>query len=461
VEPRKLKSFVLSIDKDEGFFYFGEGVIDVQDHHVNVGILGLGTVGTGVARILLTQQDLLRTRSALTFTLHTIVELNWDKERDLDLSGVECITDAQKMLENPEIDIIVETIGGYEPAFTFIATALRNRKHVVTANKALIATRGRELFQIAKENGVDLLFEASVGGGIPIIKGLREGLVANQIERVYGILNGTSNYILTRMHQEELEFGQALAEAQAKGFAEADPTLDVSGGDAAHKLTILASIAASGFVNYQDLYIEGIQNITKLDINFAKSFGYTIKLLAVMRRMENGLDLRVHPTLVPNNHLLAAVNNELNAVFVKGDFVGNTMFYGPGAGERPTASSIVSDIVDLSRDLLLKEGEQFSCRTLNPEQGIPVVPVEQIRNRFYLRFFTLDAPGILSKISGVLAQNGISISSMVQLETHGKDNYVPIVLLTHEASEQAMKQALDAIGKFDFIQENYLRIRLF
>ncbi|NLY74082.1 MAG: homoserine dehydrogenase [Firmicutes bacterium] len=433
----------------------------MNDHEVNIGILGLGTVGTGVAKILLTQQELLKTRSTLTFRLKSIAEIDWETKRDLNLDGVQCLTDARRVISDPEIDIVVETIGGTEPAFSFICEALRNRKHVVTANKALIATRGRELFKIAKENGVDLLFEASVGGGIPIIKGLREGLVANKIEKMYGILNGTSNYILTRMHQDELEFDQALKEAQAKGFAEADPTLDVGGGDAAHKLTILASLAASGMVDFNALYVEGITAVTKLDISFAKSFGYTIKLLATYRSLANGLDLRVHPTLIPNSHLLAAVNKELNAIFVKGDFVGDTMFYGPGAGERPTGSAIVSDIVDLSRDLLLKEGEQVSNRVIDPEQSVKVVPISEIYNRFYLRFFTFDKPGVLSKIAGVLGENNISISSMVQLETHGKDNYVPIVLLTHEASEAAMEKALQEIGKFEFVKENYLRLRLF
>jgi homoserine dehydrogenase len=433
----------------------------MQDHQVNIGVLGLGTVGTGVTRVLTEQQDLLKTRAALTFNLKAIAELNWDKKRDLNLTGVNCTTKADDILEDPEIDIVVETMGGYEPAFSFISKALRNRKHVVTANKALVATKGRELFKIAAENGVDLLFEASVGGGIPIIKGLREGLVANKIESIYGILNGTSNYILTRMYQGELEFDQALKEAQAKGFAEADPTLDIGGGDAAHKLTILASIANTAFVDYKDLYVEGITEITKLDINFAKQFGYTIKLLAIYRALPEGIDLRVHPTLIPISHLLAAVNNEMNAAFVKGDFVGNTMFYGPGAGERPTASAIVGDIVDLSRDLLLKEGEQFCNRTINPNHEVKTVPIQKIRNRFYLRFSTLDAPGVLSKISGVLGENGISISSMVQLEAHGKDNYIPIVLLTHEASEESMERALQKIGKFDFIKDKYLRLRLF
>lgn len=433
----------------------------MKDHEVNVGILGLGTVGTGVAKILLTQRELLKTRSDLNFNLKSIAEINWNIDPDLNLDGVQCLTDAKQLITDPDIDIVVETIGGYEPAFSFISEALRNRKHVVTANKALIATRGRELFKIAKENGVVLLFEASVGGGIPIIKGLREGLVANKIESIYGILNGTSNYILTRMHQDDLEFGEALKEAQVKGFAEADPTLDVGGGDAAHKLTILGSLATSSMLDFNSLYVEGITSITKLDINFAKSFGFTIKLLAIFRALENGLDLRVHPTLIPNTHLLAAVNNELNAIFVKGDFVGNTMFYGPGAGERPTGSAIVSDIVDLSRNLLLKEGEAISNLPIDPERQMELAPIKEIRNRFYLRFFTYDKPGVLSKIAGVLGEKEISISSMVQLETHEKDNYVPIVLLTHKASEKAMEEALREIGKFDFVKENYLRLRLF
>lgn len=433
----------------------------MKDHQVNVGIIGLGTVGTGVARILLTQRELLNTRTALHFNLKAISEIDWKKPRDLDLSGVQCTSNADDILTNPDIDIVVETIGGYEPAFSFIKKALQNHKHVVTANKALIATKGWELFKLAEENGVDLLFEASVGGGIPIIKGLREGLVANTIESIYGIVNGTSNFILTRMHQDELEFTEALREAQVKGFAEADPTLDVGGGDAAHKLTILASIASSGFVDFNRIHVEGITAITKLDIGFAKSFDYVIKLLAIYRRMEDGLDLRVHPTLIPNTHLLAAVRQELNAIFVKGDFVGDTMFYGPGAGERPTGSAIVGDIVDLSRDLLMKEGEQFSTRTINPSKVVNIIPIAQIKNRFYLRLFTLDAPGVLSKISGVLGECGISISSMVQLETHEKDHYVPIVLLTHEAPEAAMEKALLTIRQFDFVKDDYLRLRLF
>ncbi|MGI6623710.1 MAG: homoserine dehydrogenase [Acetivibrionales bacterium] len=433
----------------------------MENRKVNIGIIGLGTVGTGVARILLEQKELLKTRSSLSFNLKSISDLDWTRDRNLDLSEVYCTTDANELLDDPEINIVVETIGGYEPAFSFISKALNNRKHVVTANKALIATKGMELYKIAQENDVDLLFEASVGGGIPIIKGLREGLVANRFESIYGILNGTTNYILTKMHQEGLDFSDALKSAQEKGFAEADPTLDINGGDAAHKLTILGSIASNSFIPFEKIYVEGITRITKLDISFAQSFGMTIKLLAIYRRYNDGVDLRVHPTLISNSHLLAAVSNELNAIFVKGDFVGNTMFYGPGAGERPTASAIVSDIVDLSRDLLLKEGEKYCNRAISLTQNVRFVPIEDIQSRFYLRFMTKDKPGVLSMISGVLAQYGISISSMVQLESHEKDNYVPIVLLTHEALEKSMEQALKKIVEFDFVKEDYLRLRIF
>ncbi|HAA26302.1 MAG TPA: homoserine dehydrogenase, partial [Ruminiclostridium sp.] len=304
-------------------------------------------------------------------------------------------------------------------------------------------------------------FEASVGGGIPIIKGLREGLIANKIESIYGILNGTCNYILTKMHKDNVEFEDALKGAQTNGFAEADPTLDINGTDTAHKLSILGSLASDSIVPFDKIYVEGITGISKLDIDFAKSFGYTIKLLAIYRVFNGGIDIRVHPTLVSDTHLLSAVNNEMNAIFVTGDFVGNTVFYGPGAGERPTASAIVGDIVDLSRDLLLKEGQKYCNRTINPTADVKIIPIEEVANRFYLRLFTLDKPGVLAKISGVFADYRISISSMVQLETHEKDNYVPIVLLTHEASEKSMEQALRKIAQFDFVKENYLRLRIF
>lgn len=426
---------------------------------IQIGIVGMGVVGTGVAKILLHQGSLLTERTGRQFRLKTVVDLDWERDRGVDLSGVQTTTDFNALLSDPEIDLIVETVGGIEPAYTMVRQALTKGKHVVTANKALIALKGQALFKEAQENGVDLRFEASVGGGIPIIKSLREGLVANRIKSIYGIINGTSNYILTRMHQEGLDFAAALQEAQAKGFAEADPTLDVGGGDAAHKLTILASLAAGGFVDFQAIPVEGITGLTTLDINFAKSFGYVIKLLAICR-FNGKLDLRVHPTLVPGDHLLAAVNNELNAIFVTGDYVGDTMFYGPGAGQAPTASAIVSDLVDLAHGLGV-ERETAVAPVINPEKEVPLFSLEEVTNRFYLRLFTLDQPGILAQIAGVLAKYGISISSVVQLETHGTANYVPIVLLTHEASEKAMFNALAEIKEFSFVRPDILRLRLF
>jgi len=433
----------------------------MRDHIVNIGLLGVGTVGCGVVRILKEQTALLKRRSALTYHLKSAVDLDWSTPRGVDLEGVITSVDPGLVLEDPEIDIVVETIGGLEPAGTYISIALSRRKHVVTANKALVAQKGRELFRQARANGVDLLFEASVGGGIPIIKGLREGLVANRIETIYAILNGTTNYILTRMSQDGLDFAAALSQAQGLGFAESDPTLDVSGSDTAHKLAIMASIVSSAAVDLEKISVDGITGIAKIDVDFARSLGFAIKLLAICRQIDGRYDLRVHPTLIPQGHLLAAVGNEFNAVFVHGDFVGDTMFYGPGAGERPTASAIVSDLVDLSRDLLLNEGERFCCRTIDPAAEVEYLPLPEIANRFYLRLYTLDAPGILARIAGALAENCISISSVVQLEAHERDNYVPLVILTHEALEKAMDRALASIKEFSFVRDDLLRLRLF
>jgi len=435
--------------------------MDLEKREVSIGLLGVGTVGTGVAKILLNQAELLEHRTGISFRLKSALDLDWSRDRGVDLSSVRCVTSADEILDDPEIDIVVETIGGCDPAYQYILRALNNSKHVVTANKALIATKGRELFSAANASNTDILFEASVGGGIPIVKGLREGLVANRILNIYGIVNGTSNYILTRMHQDGLEFEDALREAQDRGFAEADPTLDISGEDAAHKLVILASIAASKMVDLSDIYTEGIAGVTKLDVDFAKSFGYTIKLLAICRMGDGEMDLRVHPTLVPDSHLLASVSHELNAVFVEGDSVGKTMFYGPGAGQLPTASAIISDIVDLARDIQLRANLGYRTRTIDPFAHPTVKPVKSVSSRFYLRLYTYDAPGILARISGILGAHEISISSVVQLETHVHDNYVPLVILTHSAREDQMERALAEITSLEVILPDYLRLRLF
>ncbi len=421
----------------------------------------MGTVGTGVADILLNQVSRLKARSGMEFCLKSIVDIDWSKSSRLDLSGVNKSSNALDIIEDPEIQIVVETIGGYQPAYDFICDCLKEGKHVITANKALIATRGRDLFKLAKDNNVDILFEAAVGGGIPIIKGLREGLVANDINSISGILNGTSNYILTKMHNENVDYDSALKEAQELGFAEADPFLDVSGGDAAHKLAILASIASSSIVDYDSIFTEGITRISSLDIKFAQKLGYTIKLLAICRISKEGLDLRVHPTLISNNHLLASINSELNAVFINSNYVGDTMFYGPGAGQHPTASAVISDMVDLSRDLRSNKREDFSSYIVPVDQEATLVPLENIQNRFYLRLYTYDGPGILAQISGILGDEGVSISSVMQLETHEKDNYVPVVILTHEAKENDMKNAIDKMNNLPFIRDELLSIRLY
>jgi len=431
----------------------------LAENRLNVGIFGLGTVGTGVARLLLNQRELLRARTGIDYRLKAAVDVRWG-HHDLDLSAVVCSEDPAVIIDDPEIRVVVETIGGTEIAYDLVQRAICAGKHVVTANKALIATKGRELFKLAREHHVDLLFEASVGGGIPIIKGLKEGLVGNRIISMEGILNGTSNYVLTKMYQDGMEFDEALRQAQVKGFAEADPTLDISGYDAAHKLAILASIVSSAVVDFDRIPVEGIADITKLDIDFARSFGYVIKLLAIFKDTDSGLDLRVHPTLVPGSHLLASVNNELNAISVTGDFVGNTAFYGPGAGQLPTASAVVSDIVDLSKDLLLRNGVGFCNRTIDPCDSPRLAPLGEISNRFYIRFFAYDAPGILAQVGSIFGKFGISIASVLQMEIHGKDNYVPLVILTHQAKEAAMNEAIEEIAAQSFVWGKPLCLRL-
>ena len=433
----------------------------MKKQKINIGLLGMGTVGTGVARILLEQGEILAERSGVEYNLKTVVDKDWSWDRNLNLSAVTTTEDVEEVLGDPEIEIVVETIGGIEPAYDYIMRAMASGKNVVTANKALIAIKGKDLFLQAQTYGVDFLFEASVGGGIPLLKSIAEGLVANKILSLYGIVNGTSNYVLTRMHQEGLDFNAALQEAQRKGFAEADPTLDVGGGDAAHKLTIMASLASGAMVDFYDTHVEGISDLTTLDIDFAKSFGYVIKLLAICRFVGDRMDLRVHPTLVPKEHLLAAVNNELNAVFVTGDYVGDTMFYGPGAGQLPTASAIVSNIVDISRNLVQNSNRSLSKQPINPQKEALSLPLEEIANRFYLRLFTMDRPGILSKIAGVLGEHEISISSVIQLEKHGKEDFVPIVLLTHLAPEKSMACAIKKIREYDFVHQDILCLRLF
>jgi homoserine dehydrogenase len=364
-------------------------------------------------------------------------------------------------LEDPKIHIVVELIGGLDAAREFSMKALDNRKHLVTANKALLALHGQEIYQAAAENRVDLGFEASVCGGIPIIRALREGLVANRIQLMLGIINGTANYILTQMSEEGQDFSSALAEAQKKGYAEADPTLDVEGLDAAHKLQILSSIAYGGYIDFDRIHVEGIRSISPLDIKYASEFGYKVKLLAIAKESEGGREVRVHPTLIPVNYILASVGGVFNAVYIKGDAAGPILLYGQGAGQMPTASAVVSDIVEIAQDILSQRPSRSSSLPMRKaeEVGIAVLDISETQSRYYLRVSALDKPGVLSKVSGILGTHHISISSVIQKERR-EESSVPVVMMTHEAREGNMRQALQEIDQLDVVTAATICIRV-
>jgi len=427
---------------------------------INIGLIGLGTVGTGVVKILRKNRDLLLKKLNVPLILKKVAYKNLSRPRTVDLSGIE-ITNAEEIINDPEINIVIELIGGYEPAKTYILTAIKKRKHVVTANKALLALYGEEIFKTAMECGVDVAFEASVGGGIPLINGIKEGLVGNNILCMFGILNGTANYILTKMTKEGVAFKEALKEAQEKGFAEADPTFDIEGIDTAHKLTILLSLVYGIPINFEQIYIEGIGNIDPLDIQFAQEFGYRIKLLAVSRQTAKGIESRVHPTMIPIEHLLANVNGAYNALLVRGDAVGNILFYGLGAGMMPAGSAVVSDVVSLSRNLIKGITQRVPLLSYLPEkrEKKPILSIDELICKYYFRFSAVDKPGVLSKISGILGNYDISIESVMQ-KGRKINGQVPIVMLTHEAKEANVKAALNEIEKIEVVKAKPVFIRI-
>ena len=427
---------------------------------INIGLIGLGTVGTGVVKILRKNRDLLLKKLNVPLILKKVAYKNLSRPRTVDLSGIE-ITNAEEIINDPEINIVIELIGGYEPAKTYILTAIKRRKHVVTANKALLALYGEEIFKTAMECGVDVAFEASVGGGIPLINGIKEGLVGNNILCMFGILNGTANYILTKMTKEGVAFKEALKEAQEKGFAEADPTFDIEGIDTAHKLTILLSLVYGIPINFEQIYIEGIGNIDPLDIQFAQEFGYRIKLLAVSRQTAKGIESRVHPTMIPIEHLLANVNGAYNALLVRGDAVGNILFYGLGAGMMPAGSAVVSDVVSLSRNLIKGITQRVPLLSYLPEkrEKKPILSIDELICKYYFRFSAVDKPGVLSKISGILGNYDISIESVMQ-KGRKINGQVPIVMLTHEAKEANVKAALNEIEKIEVVKAKPVFIRI-
>ena len=424
---------------------------------VNIGVIGLGTVGSGVVRTLLEKPRLLQERVGARLVLRRVCDRNLRRARALRLPPGLITTDARRVLEDPEIQIVVELIGGIHPAKEFVLEALRCGKHVVTANKALLAEEGQELFSVADRHAVDLYFEASVGGGIPIIKALREGLIANDVDTILGIVNGTSNYILTQMRERSLSFAAALDEAQKKGYAERNPTLDISGMDSAHKLAILALLGFGKAVVPSQIYVEGIQAISQADIQYAQDFGYVIKLLAIAKRVDHELELRVHPTLLAREHLLSNVNGVYNAIYVHGDLVGGELFYGRGAGQNPTASAVISDIADLARNLatcVTKRVPHFS----HDDRIRRLRSIEDVESRYYIRCSVIDKPGGLAKITGILGRHHISIASVLQKERKAA-RIVPVVLMTHEATERQMRAALAEIDRLAAVRRASVAIR--
>jgi homoserine dehydrogenase len=420
---------------------------------LHVGLIGFGTVGAGMAEILLRNRRLIADRVGGEIVLKRIADLDIRSDRGVKIDPALLTTDAMDILDDPEIEVVAEFIGGCDQALDYISMAMERGKHVVTANKALIATHGKQLFKMAERYDVDIAFGASVAGGIPIIKCLREGLAANRIQSVLAILNGTSNYILTRMTQQEgLSFQEALSTAQRLGYAEADPALDIDGSDAAHKLTIIISLAFGFPFSYEDIYKEGIDRVSPEDIRFADEFGYCVKLLAIARRSGQHIEARVHPAFVPKDHILANVNEAYNAVYVEGDFVGPTLFYGLGAGRKPTGSAAVADLVDMARNHIKGITRRVSPLSFarSPSKKLSLKPMDEVMTDYYFRVSALDRPGVLSRISGILGEHNISIAAVIQKkrEAHGA---VPIVMLTHEARERDVRESLELIDKLDMV----------
>ena len=428
---------------------------------IKVGLLGCGTVGTGVAKLLLENSEIISKRVGATLTLKWVADIDTETDRGIQFQDGVLIADAQKVVDDPEIDIVIEMIGGESAAKDLMLKAIENGKHVITANKALLAGRGNMLFRAAAQKGVDLAFEAAVGGCMPIIKALRESLVGNHIISMIGILNGTCNYILSKITDEGCAYEVALSEAQSKGYAEADPTLDVEGLDTAHKIAILGALAYGMEINLADVYIEGISKITPLDIEFAGQFGYRIKLLAISKIKGESVEARVHPTMIPFDNLLSNVNGTVNAIMVSGDAIGDIMLYGRGAGMMPTASSVIADAVDISRNILTGTTGRVPALSYQIDQIRPmdVPPIEEISTHYYFRFSALDRPGVLSKISGVLGKHGISIQS-VQQKGRKTDGAVPVVMVTHMAKEADVKIALTQIKALDVVADTPVLIRI-
>ena len=429
---------------------------------VKVGLLGLGTVGGGTFNVLGRNADEIARRAGRRIEITHAAAKSYDPATLPGLERISVTDDAFAVVDNPDLEIIVELIGGYSPARELVLKAISNGKHVVTANKALIALHGNEIFAAAQKKGVTVAFEAAVAGGIPIIKAVREGLAANRIEWIAGIINGTGNFILTEMRDKGRDFDDVLAEAQALGYAEADPTFDVEGIDAAHKLTILGSLAFGIPLQFDKTYTEGISRIEQQDVAYAEELGYRIKHLGIARKADRGIELRVHPTLIPERRLIANVDGVMNAVLVHGDAVGPTLYYGAGAGSLPTASAVVADIIDVARALTTDPGNRVPHLAFQPTElaDLPILPIDEVETAYFLRIQASDRPGVLAQITGILGEAGISIEAVKQKEPLEGETHVPLVMLTHSVIEKHMNEAIARIEALDSIRGPVVRIRM-
>lgn len=429
---------------------------------VKVGLLGLGTVGGGTLNVLIRNADEIARRAGRGIQITHAAAKQYDPSTLNGLEHVDVSDDAFSVVENPELDIIIELIGGYSPARELVLKAIENGKHVVTANKALIAMHGDEIFKAAQKRGVMVAFEAAVAGGIPIIKAVREGLAANRIEWIAGIINGTGNFILSEMRDKGREFADVLKEAQGLGYAEADPTFDVEGIDAAHKLTILGSIAFGIPLQFEKTYTEGITKIEPQDVEYADQFGYRIKHLGITRKTASGIEMRVHPTMIPHRRLIANVDGVMNAVLVKGDAVGPTLYYGAGAGSEPTASAVLADVVDVVRTLTTDPENRVPHLAFQPDElaDLAILPIEEVETAFYLRMQVVDKPGVVARIASILADSGISIEAIQQKEPMEDESAVPLVMLTQKVIEKQLNEAIASIEHLDSVFGQVMRIRV-
>ena len=423
--------------------------------------MGIGTVGSGTFKVLQRNQEEIRRRAGRGIEITMVADLDTARAKSVVGDGVQVVADARQVIQNPKIDIVIELIGGYGIARALMLEAIAAGKHVVTANKALLAVHGSEIFAAASAKGVIVAFEAAVAGGIPIIKALREGLTANRIEWVAGIINGTTNFILSEMRSKGLDFGVVLKQAQALGYAEADPTFDIEGVDAAHKATIMSAIAFGIPVQFNKAHVEGITGLQAADIRYAEQLGYRIKLLGITKRRKNGIELRVHPTLIPTARLIANVEGAMNAVVVQGDAVGTTLYYGKGAGSEPTASAVIADLVDITRLHTADPDHRVPHLAFQPSamQDTPILPIDEVVTAFYLRLVVADEKGVLACITGILAENDISIDAVLQRESAEGECQTDLIILTHDTVEGRMKTALAQMQGLSTVLAPIVRIR--